>query len=134
MKDIAPETSTGIVEIAVLDDDADFRSYMEDVLTAEGGYRVFTFSHPDDLFLHNEQRLPDIVLLDMNMPDLDGFSTFRAIRGMGGLAARTVVTAMTADVIPIQLAKIAAQGLDGCLTKPLSMGELHALLKQHFGD
>ena len=76
----------------------------------------------------------DLVLLDMNMPDLDGFSTFRAIRGMGGLAARTVVTAMTADVLPIQLAKIAAQGLDGCLTKPLSMGELHALLKQHFGD
>ena len=72
MKDIAPETTTGIVEIAVLDDDADFRSYMEDVLNAEGGYRVFTFSHPDDLFLHNEQRLPDIVMLDMNMGEFRG--------------------------------------------------------------
>ena len=72
MKDIAPETTTGIVEIAVLDDDADFRSYMEDVLNAEGGHRVFTFSHPDDLFLHNEQRLPDIVMLDMNMGEFRG--------------------------------------------------------------
>ena len=72
MKDIAPETPTGIVEIAVLDDDADFRSYMEDVLTTEGGYRVFTFAHPDDLFLHNEQRLPDIVMLDMNMGEFRG--------------------------------------------------------------
>ena len=72
MKEIATEQSTDLVEIAALDDDPDFRAYIEDVLTSEGGYKVYSFAHPDDLFLHNEQSLPDIVLLDMNMGEFRG--------------------------------------------------------------
>ena len=76
----------------------------------------------------------DLVLLDMNMPDLDGLTTFREIRRLGGAAAHTVVIAMTADVLPAQLARIKAQGLDGCLTKPLSHADLQSLLRLHFSD
>ena len=65
--DTAPEQPVGLVEIAVLDDDLDFRTYMEDVLASEGIYSVHSFGHPEDLLQHNEQSLPDIVLLDMNM-------------------------------------------------------------------
>jgi DNA-binding NtrC family response regulator len=60
------------IEIAVLDDDADFRTYIEDFLTDEGIYAVRTFAHPDDLFQAAEQRLPDIVLLDMQMGPFKG--------------------------------------------------------------
>ena len=60
------------IEIAVLDDDADFRTYIEDFLTDEGIYAVRTFAHPDDLFQSAEQRLPDIVLLDMQMGPFKG--------------------------------------------------------------
>ena len=62
----APHTDLKI-EIAILDDDLDFRNYMEDFLTDEGSYTVRLFAHPDDLFAFNEQHLPDIVLLDMKM-------------------------------------------------------------------
>ncbi|MEO8130319.1 MAG: response regulator [Bryobacteraceae bacterium] len=55
------------VDIAVLDDDLDFRNYIDDFLKNEGGYVVRTFAHPDDLFAEAEQRVPDIVLLDMKM-------------------------------------------------------------------
>ena len=72
MKETATEQSTDLVEIAALDDDPDFRAYIEDVLTLEGGYKVYPFAHPDDLYLHSEQRLPDIVLLDMNMGEFRG--------------------------------------------------------------
>lgn len=58
------------VSIAVLDDDADFRSYMEDFLNDEGIYSVRTFAHPDDLF--SDQGRPDIVLLDMKMGEYRG--------------------------------------------------------------
>lgn len=59
-------------EIAVLDDDADFRNYLEDVLTDEKIYAVRTYSTASDLFASCEERVPDIVLLDMKMGDVTG--------------------------------------------------------------
>ena len=59
-------------DIAVLDDDSDFRTYIEDFLNDEGLYTVRTFAHPEDLFAAAEQRLPDIVLLDMKMGQFNG--------------------------------------------------------------
>jgi DNA-binding NtrC family response regulator len=60
------------VDVAVLDDDLDFRNYVEDFLSDEGIYTVRTFAHPDDLVASAEQRLPDIVLLDMKMGVFNG--------------------------------------------------------------
>lgn len=60
------------IDVAVLDDDADFRNYIEDSLGDDGTYNVRTFAHPDDLFLASEQRVPDIVLLDMKMGQFRG--------------------------------------------------------------
>lgn len=66
------QPSPAMVEIAVLDDDNDFRGYMEDVLAEDQQYAVKVYAHPEDLFLAAEQRLPDIVLLDMKMGDFLG--------------------------------------------------------------
>lgn len=61
-----------LIDIAVLDDDADFRTYIEDLLSDEGGFLIRTFSHPDALFSGCEQQVPDIVLLDMKMGEYRG--------------------------------------------------------------
>lgn len=61
-----------LIDIAVLDDDPDFRNYIEDFLKDEGLYSVRTFAHPEELFAGCEQRLPDIVLLDMKMGEYRG--------------------------------------------------------------
>lgn len=66
------ELAEGLVDVAVLDDDVDFRNYIEDLLRDEGKYLVRTFAHPDDLFSSAETRLPDIVLLDMKMGEASG--------------------------------------------------------------
>lgn len=70
----APEqfASAELVDVAVLDDDADFRNYIEDLLRDEGMYSVRTFAHPQDLFLAGEQRVPDIILIDMKMGEFKG--------------------------------------------------------------
>lgn len=60
------------VDIAVLDDDLDFRNYIDDFLKNEGGYGVRTFARPAELFAEAEHRVPDIVLLDMNMGEYRG--------------------------------------------------------------
>ncbi len=64
--------AAGRVEIAVLDDDADFLSYMQDFLEDEGTYRVRTFTQPDDLIKAGEETKPEIVLLDMKMGPFNG--------------------------------------------------------------
>jgi len=64
--------ATPIVDIAVLDDDHDFRNYIADFLGDEGLYTVRAFAHPDDLFAACNERRPDIVLLDMMMGESRG--------------------------------------------------------------
>ncbi|MBI4908706.1 MAG: response regulator [Acidobacteria bacterium] len=63
---------TSAIELALLDDDGDFRTYMEDLLADEGLYHVRTYGHPDELFAGMEQTLADIVLLDMKMGERTG--------------------------------------------------------------
>ena len=65
-------TNTALVDIAVLDDDPDFRTYLEDTLRDEGQYNVRTFARPEEFFADLEQRVPDILLLDMKMGEFPG--------------------------------------------------------------
>lgn len=66
------EAAGALIDVAVLDDDADFRNYVEDLLKDEGCYSVRAFAHPDDLFAGAEKDVPDIVLLDMKMGEFKG--------------------------------------------------------------
>ena len=69
-----PETAQAPIaaDIAILDDDLDFRNYLEDVLNDEKIYQTRTFSSAPDLFKAFEERVSDIVLLDMKMGDTTG--------------------------------------------------------------
>ena len=69
---VAPVKKGSLVDIAVLDDDVDFISYIEDFLNDEGLYTVRTFAHPDDLFESCEEKAPHIILLDMKMGPFKG--------------------------------------------------------------
>jgi len=62
----------GEVYIAILDDDLDFRNYLEDALKDDLRYAVRAFGQPEEFFATCEQRVPDIVLLDMKMGEFKG--------------------------------------------------------------
>jgi DNA-binding NtrC family response regulator len=65
-------TQERVADIAILDDDVDFRNYLEDFLKDEGTYAVRAFAHPRELFESCEERQPEIVLLDMKMGEVTG--------------------------------------------------------------
>ena len=69
---MSEETVAGLVDVAVLDDDIDFRNYIEDLLRDEGRYAVRSFAEPAGLFAAAENSIPDIVLLDMKMGAASG--------------------------------------------------------------
>ncbi len=63
---------TAVADIAVIDDDLDFRTYVEDFLKDEGVYTVRAFGTAGELFRGFDDHPADIVLLDMKMGDVSG--------------------------------------------------------------
>ncbi|CAO3436424.1 ATP-binding protein [Azospirillum endophyticum] len=70
----------------------------------------------------------DALILDMEMPVLDGRSTARAIRRMDGPVARIPIVGLSADALPEHRDGHLAAGLDAYLTKPIDWEQLNAVL------
>ncbi|MFH6783775.1 MULTISPECIES: ATP-binding protein [Methylobacterium] len=70
----------------------------------------------------------DLVLMDVQMPGLDGPMATRLIRCLPGAAARVPVIAMTANVLPDQVQSFREAGMDDHLGKPFTPAELSAML------
>lgn len=74
----------------------------------------------------------DVVLMDIQMPVMDGLEATRAIRALERAegAARTPLVALTANAMPDQIAQYRAAGFDDHLSKPIDAGELLAVLNR----
>lgn len=73
----------------------------------------------------------DLVLMDCNMPEMDGFEATAAIRSIETEnGQRTPIVAMTADTQPANVSKCLAAGMDDHLAKPLTLDALTAVLKR----
>ncbi len=66
---------------------------------------------------------PDLVLLDMHLPDMDGFEIFEALNRLPALAGVPCV-ALSADALPEQIQRTLLAGFDEYLTKPIDLYEL----------
>ena len=66
----------------------------------------------------------DMVLMDIQMPGMDGMEATRRIRAMDGPIALTPVVAITANVLAEQKSSYAAAGMDGVVSKPVSAAAL----------
>ena len=62
----------------------------------------------------------DLILMDMQMPVMDGLEATRRIRADGGAAARVPILALTANVLPDEIAKCRAAGMTGHVAKPFT--------------
>lgn len=73
----------------------------------------------------------DLVLMDVSMPNMDGFEATRAIRAMDGPMSRVPIVAMTAHAMVGDRERCLASGMDDYLPKPVSRADLLAKV-EHF--
>jgi CheY-like chemotaxis protein len=72
----------------------------------------------------------DLVLMDIQMPVMDGVTATKAIRQMGGEFGKLPIVAMTANVLPEQVRSFRAAGMNGHVGKPIDQKELGRVIAE----
>ncbi len=75
----------------------------------------------------------DLILMDMQMPVLDGLEATRTIRRLGGEVSRTPIVALTANVLPEQIERCRRAGMDDHVAKPFVSEDLQAIVHRWAG-
>jgi two-component system cell cycle response regulator DivK len=107
------------LRILYIEDNPDNRLLVQRVLMAEG-YSVVVASNARDGLKLAEIERPALVLVDINMPDIDGYTVTGELRKMPHLA-RIPIIALTANVMKGDREKTLAAGCDGYIQKPIDI-------------
>jgi len=107
-----------VTKILVAEDNAVNRELFRELLEARG-YDVVEACDGEEALRAIEETQPDIVLLDIGMPVLDGFGVVRALRQNPRLA-KLPALAVTAYAMQGDREKILSSGFDGYLSKPVN--------------
>ena len=113
--------------VLVAEDNQVNRELVTEILTA-AGYAVIEAVDGEDLLARLEEKLPDIVLVDLQMPKLDGLGALRKIRERAEWRSLPVI-ACTAFAMQDDREKAMRAGFDGYLSKPITMGGLLAAIQ-----
>jgi two-component system response regulator MprA len=117
---------TGVAErVLVVDDDPSLRRMLERTLIAEG-YDVTVAADGGAALVAVERDAPDVIVLDVAMPAVDGLAVARRLRGRGLATPILMLTAR--DAVDNRVTGLEA-GADDYLVKPFALAELIARLR-----
>jgi CheY-like chemotaxis protein len=122
----ASAASAGL-SIILVDDNVDSAEMMRDLLEALGHSVKLAHDGASALALAGA-RAPDVMILEIGLPDMDGSEQARRLRTMPSLAATRLV-AHTGYGAPHDREKTSAAGFDFHLVKPVSMADLQTALR-----
>jgi two-component system, sensor histidine kinase and response regulator len=116
-----------MTKVLVIDDSPDVTEFVGDALKANG-YSVFAAEDGLAGVHMAQQCLPDLILCDVNMPQLDGYATLTALRQNSGTATIPFIF-LTGITDKVNVRQGMELGADDYLTKPFTIGELIATVK-----
>jgi PAS domain S-box-containing protein len=119
----APPLDVARARILVVDDVAVNRELVSAILGALGAEVLEAGSGAEALEASRAAAF-DIILMDLQMPGMDGLAATAAIRAEGGPNALTPIIALSANVLPAQVESCLAAGMDDHIGKPIDPAEL----------
>jgi two-component system cell cycle response regulator DivK len=118
-------------QVLVVEDNERNMKLFRDVLQATGYRTLEATSGEEALALAREHR-PDLVLMDIQLPDIDGVEVLGRLRADERTAGLPVL-ALTAQAMHGDRERFLEAGFDGYVSKPVNVAELLATVKQHCG-
>lgn len=115
-----------IWQVLYVEDDDDNYLLVERALAPMGGIRVLRAADGEQALEMARSLRPDLILMDLNLPGLDGLAVNRKLKADSQLAGTPVVV-LTANVMPGERERVLAEGCAGYVAKPFSLRALREL-------
>jgi CheY-like chemotaxis protein len=116
-------------KLLYVEDEADIRAVAQIALEVVGGFTVKLCSSGEEALQRAPEFQPDLILLDVMMPGMDGPTTLQAMRAVPTLAATPAVF-MTAKVQPAEIAHFKSLGALDVIAKPFDPMTLSETVRQ----
>lgn len=116
-----------MLDVLYVEDNASNVLLVERLLARRGGARLLTASTGREGLRLAAQSRPDLVLLDLHLPDLPGLVVLERLRGLPGMAAVPLLV-LTADATASAHERALAAGAEDVLVKPLDVARFYRRL------
>jgi two-component system cell cycle response regulator DivK len=116
--------------ILYIEDNADNRMLVKRILMAEG-YRVLEAANASEAIDLLAGDTPDLILMDINMPDVDGYTLTTRLKALPSLRNIPIV-AVTANVMKGDQERSLQAGCDGYIQKPIDVDALPRQIARFF--
>lgn len=118
--------------VLIADDDLASRELLWEALEP-CGFRLIEASDGQEALSKIQSEAPDLALLDIQMPSLDGFAVLRAVRG-SDFGNRVRLVAVTALATESDRQRVLDAGFDGYVSKPISISEVRQQVQRMLSD
>ena len=118
--------------VLIVDDSEKNRKLAREVLRA-AGFRTLEAARGDEAIAVAANRLPDLILLDLRLPDMHGTEVARKLRGAAE-TGRIRVVALSASPIAGGSDRLLATGFDGYLQKPIDVRAFPQQVRRYCGS
>jgi two-component system, sensor histidine kinase and response regulator len=115
-------------------DDNQVNQMLATLLLGKAGHRVDVVGNGYEALEAVSSRPYDAILMDIQMPEMDGIEATRRIRGMSGPVARLPIIAMTANAMKGDRERLLSVGMNDYVAKPIEKAQLFHALARATGD
>ncbi len=132
---VSPSGTARPLRVLVVEDNSLLQKLMYEILHCRGHYVALSSNGSDALILLKRETF-DVVLMDVQMPEMDGYEATRAIREMEEKAGGEAVTiiAVTAYALKGDREKCLAAGMNDYISKPIRPDRLIEIIERQAGD
>ncbi len=118
--------------ILIVEDNEKNMKLLRDVLQFKG-YRTIEAKTGREAVRLAREMLPDLVLMDIQLPDIDGMAALRELRAEP-VTQKIPVLAVSASAMPDEQQQILASGFDDYITKPINVRSFIAVVERFIGE